>query len=177
MVGKTWDVTTEQVVEYTLAEVLDNGMYLSHTLFFVGKAGRGKSQLLHALGREVTNRRTAVDPSMDRYAFAKTLDPFGLLTKHGTISSIACFCLTDLDLVSRIKERLTMEEVKGLFKAEEAGTIPARYHVATFPEFVPMFVAVNTGVTNGSQIDYTTWFNSQGLYVYLKVRCGDKNLL
>ena len=60
---------------------------------------------------------------------------------------------------------LDFEDVKGLFKAEEAGTIPARYHVATCPEFLPKLIAVNTGKDQEGNTLWHQWFEKQNLNV------------
>ena len=68
-------------------------------------------------------------------------------------------------MVSRIKERLTLEEMKGMFGVDEAGSVPARYHVATFPEFTPMLIAVNSEVTSDGVEDFGFWFRRENLNI------------
>ena len=136
-------------------------MWLTHTLWMVGKAGQGKSQLLHALARELTNRMMATDPQLCRYAFSKGIDPFGMLTKNGVMAVIAVFILTDFEMVSRCGQSLSFENAKNLFGVDELGEVPARYHVAHFPEFRPMLCAVNHSYDEHGKPDYGSWFMKQ----------------
>jgi hypothetical protein len=132
----------------------DEPLYLGRTFFFIGKAGGGKSNLLHSLAREVTYKLQGVHPELDRYGFSKALDPWGLLTKSDAISRCAAFCFTDFLMKSRISNWLEEEEMKGFLKIDEDGTIPARYHPATFPELRPKFCAVNSDIDESGQVDF-----------------------
>ena len=55
-------------------------LYLTKTLIFVGKAGGGKSELMHGLAREFCQRN-----GKTCYGFSASIDPYGLMTKSGKI--------------------------------------------------------------------------------------------
>jgi hypothetical protein len=150
------DAYTDKKCHITLEDAFDDAepLWLGRTIFFIGKAGGGKSNLLHSLAREVTYKLQGPLPHLDRYGFSKALDPWGLLTKSDAIARCAVFCFTDFLMKSRISNWLEEEEMKGFLKIDEVGTIPARYHPATFPEMRPKFCAVNSSLDDEGNVDF-----------------------
>ncbi len=133
-------------------------LYLTKTFIFVGLAGGGKSEFMHALAREFCQRN-----GKTCYGFSASIDPYGLMTKSGKIKDLGCICLCDFVLASRLDHRLGREEVKGLLYTKERAHVPARYHQAIFHEWVPRMWSVNYGVDDRNAVDETEWFTSQGL--------------
>jgi len=133
-------------------------LYLTKTFIFVGLAGGGKSEFMHALAREFCQRN-----GKTCYGFSASIDPYGLMTKSGKIKDLGCICLYDFVLASRLDHRLGREEVKGLLYTKERAHVPARYHQAIFHEWVPRMWSVNYGVDDRNAVDETEWFTSQGL--------------
>ena len=133
-------------------------LYLTKTLIFVGLAGGGKSEFMHALAREFCQRK-----GKTCYGFSASIDPYGLMTKSGKMKDLGCICLYDFTLTSRLDHLLGREEVKGLLYTKERAHVPARYHQAILYEFVPRMWSVNYGVDDRGNVDKTEWFTSQGL--------------
>jgi len=113
---------------------------------------------VHALCREVSFRH-----DYTRYGCCKALDPFGIMTKKDATRSLGAFGFNDLDLVSQNQQPLSEEAKKALFRVEEAADIPARYHLATLPEFVPRLFAVNVGRGQDGEIWWDDWFVKNGV--------------
>ena len=132
-------------------------LYLAKTLIFVGVAGSGKSEFMHALAREFCKRKNKFC-----YGCSASIDPYGLMTKSGKMKDLGCSCLYDLTLTSRLDHLLDREEVKGLLYVKERAHVPARYHQAIFYEWVPRMWSVNYGVDDRGNVDRTEWFTSQG---------------
>ena len=133
-------------------------LYLTKTLIFVGLAGGGKSEYMHALAREFCKRK-----AKPCYGFSASIDPYGLMTKSGKMKDLGCICLYDFTLVSRLDHLLGREEVKGLLYTKERAHVPARYHQCILYEWVPRVWSVNYGVDDRGNVDKTEWFTSQGL--------------
>jgi len=133
-------------------------LYLTKTLIFVGLAGGGKSEFMHALAREFCQRNGKAC-----YGFSASIDPYGLMTKSGKMRDLGCVCLYDFTLTSRLDHLLGREEIKGLLYTKERAHVPARYHTAILYEWVPRIWSVNYGVDDRGQVDKTEWFTSQGL--------------
>ena len=83
------------------------GAYRERTLCFVGREAEGKSTFIHALAREMCKRA-----GKDEYAYGGAIDPYGLLTKSGSMHKMGCFCFSDFELPSKLTERLSLEEIK-----------------------------------------------------------------
>ena len=136
----------------------------SKTIIFVGKPSTGKTELVHGLSRECCQRR-----NKDKYGHGSSIDPYGLMTKSGKIKELGAIGLSDFELKSKINNRLSIEEIKGLLYIKERAHIGARYHQAVFYEYVPRFWAVNTGKNEDGQDDPTEWFRNEHLHGLVKV--------
>ena len=86
------------------------------------------------------------------------------MTKSGKIKELGAIGLSDFELKSKINNRLSIEETKGLLYVKERAHIGARYHQAVFYEYVPRFWAVNTGKNEDGQDDPTEWFRNEHLH-------------
>lgn len=133
-------------------------LYLTKTLIFVGRAGDGKSEIMHGLSREFCQRK-----GKTCYGFSASIDPYGLMTKSGKIKELGCVSLYDFSLTSRLDQLLGREESKGLLYTKERAHVPARYHQAIFYEWVPRMWSVNYGMDESGGVDKAEWFSSQGL--------------
>ena len=65
-------------------------LYMTKTLIFVGLAGGGKSEFMHALAREFCQRNGKAC-----YGFSASIDPYGLMTKSGKNKDLGRICLYD----------------------------------------------------------------------------------
>ena len=155
-VGWHWDATTKDFVDITLTDYVNTTIYQEKTLLVIGDAGGGKSNLLHAVGR-----RFGRHFAKDRYLYAKSLDPCGVLTKSGEMHGYGMFIFTDCDLVSLQNSRLSEEHVKGLFRVYEPAHYMARYGQAILPPGIPRGFAVNYGENEDGTIDYADWAKQQ----------------
>ena len=142
----------------------DTGLFLGRVFFFVGKAGAFKTTLLHSLGRDLTYRMQGAFPNVQCYGMSSALDPFGVLTKNDMMKNVAAFMFSDVEMKSRISCWLTPSEVCNFFSVEEEASIPARYNVATFPEFRPVMISVNSGGDNGSGAA-GAWFDENNVSI------------
>lgn len=133
-------------------------LYLTKTLIFVGRAGAGKSECMHALAREFCQRK-----GKTCYGFSASIDPYGLMTRSGKNKDLGCICLYDFALTSRLDQVLSREEIKGLLYTKERAHVPARFHQAILYEWIPRMWSVNYGVDDNGSIDKAEWFTSQGL--------------
>ena len=52
-----------------------------------------------------------------------------------------------------------------MLDVEADASIPARYNVATFPEYRPMMMAVNSGDVKDGKVDFGAWFRENHLDV------------
>lgn len=132
--------------------------HLRRSIFFVGVAEAGKSLVLHALGRMFARRYRK-----SSYVFGKSIDPMGQLTRSGQMAGQAAICLTDLDLVSLMNSRLTVEHVKGLLQVYEPTHCPGRYHQIIITAYTPKCFAVNCDRLDDGTLDLGSWFRRQGL--------------
>ena len=140
----------------------------SKTMIFVGKASTGKSELIHGLCREACQRR-----KKDKYGMSASIDPYGLMTKSGKIKELGAIGLYDFKLKSKINNRLSREEAKGLLYVKERAHIGARYHQAVFYEFVPRFWAINIGHDDNGEDDPSEWFRTEHLDGLSMLVCED----
>jgi hypothetical protein len=154
LIGVLWNEATG-LKHTTLKEALDGDdeLALNRTMIFVGKQSTGKTTLLRALGREMSNRL-----GFDRFADSTALDPFGVMTKAGLTKDLGAVCLNDFELMSCLNQHLTAEGLKGLLDAGDTTSFNCRYHVATLPGGRPRFWAVNPNKTNGTTPDWGSWF-------------------
>jgi hypothetical protein len=128
----------------TLTEWLDDYCE-SHSLFLVGRAGAGKSKLLHMVAAELCLGKEC-DPPCRRYVWAKALDPLGVLSHTGVLASAGCLVLTDLTLTTGRNQRISSEELKSLLDVVEGGVVQScRYRSATISAGLPRVMAVNMG--------------------------------
>jgi hypothetical protein len=133
----------------TLTEWLDDYCE-SHSLFVVGRAGAGKSKLLHMVAAELCLGK-ACEPPCSRYVWAKALDPLGVLSHTGVLASAGCLVLTDLTLTTGRNQRISSEELKSLLDVVEGGVVQScRYRSATISAGLPRVMAVNMGDTRES---------------------------
>jgi len=164
--GLTWNPRSRKIDAVKLEDVLWGqgpyaGAYRERTLCFVGREAEGKSTFIHALAREMCKRSRK-----DEYAYGGSIDPYGLLTRSGSMHKMGCFCFSDFELRSKLSERLSMEDVKQFLFVEERASIGARYHVAVFPEHVPRLWAINSGMVEtdqrGEQVESNGhWFEKE----------------
>jgi hypothetical protein len=133
----------------TLTEWLDDYCE-SHSLFVVGRAGAGKSKLLHMVAAELCLGKDC-EPPCRRYVWAKALDPLGVLSHTGVLASAGCLVLTDLTLTTGRNQRISSEELKSLLDVVEGGVVQScRYRSATITAGLPRVMAVNMGDTRES---------------------------
>jgi hypothetical protein len=128
----------------TLTEWLDDYCE-SHSLFLVGRAGAGKSKLLHMVAAELCLGKD-VTPPCTRYVWAKALDPLGVLSHTGVLAAAGCLVLTDLTLTTGRNQKISSEELKSLLGVVEGGVVQScRYRSATINAGLPRVMAVNMG--------------------------------
>lgn len=82
----------------------------------------------------------------EKYIYTTALDPLGNLTKQGVMTESGCYLFSDFENKTLMSTELSMENLKSLFSVQENGSIPARYHCATFQKKVPKLFAVNMNV-------------------------------
>ena len=140
MVGISVDERTLELTEHTAAEYTDTRLHKKKTAWLVHKSGHGKSMLQGAWGRLFCRRYNA-----DQYISGKSLDPMGIMTKHGEMENKGALMLADLNMKSLMNQRLTVEEEKGLLQVYEAAHLPGRYHQAIIPAGMPRTISVNLG--------------------------------
>jgi hypothetical protein len=117
----------------------------THSLLIVGRAGSGKSKLLHMLAAELCVGREA-DPPCCRYVWAKALDPLGVLSHTGALATAGCLVCTDLTLTTGRNTQISSEELKSLLDVVEGGVVQScRYRAATIDAGLPRILAVNMG--------------------------------
>jgi hypothetical protein len=94
--------------------------------------------------------------------WAKALDPLGVLSHTGVLSSAGCLVLTDLTLTTGRNQRISSEELKSLLDILEGGVIQScRYRSATIDAGLPRVMAVNVGGDN-SRENYGKFFAENG---------------
>jgi hypothetical protein len=152
MVGRTWDPVGQCIVEHTFEDHQTGSWHLRTSAFIVGSAGAGKSTAIVACARHHT-----VALGTETYIMTKTLDALGLLTKAGSMRAAGCYCFVDFDARSLMNTNLTAEGWKSLLDVEEGGSIPARYHVATFSRGTPKLFGINL-----EKSDVAYWSDIQG---------------
>ena len=140
MVGVSIDEKTLAFTKHTAVEYTDTKLHKKKTAWLVHKSGHGKSMLQGAWGRLFCRRYKA-----DQYISGKSLDPMGVMTKHGEMESKGALMLADLNMKSLMNQRLTVEEEKGLLQVYEAAHLPGRYHQAIIPAGMPRAISVNLG--------------------------------
>jgi energy-coupling factor transporter ATP-binding protein EcfA2 len=156
-----WSSARGRFEQITLTEWLDE-FCETHSLLLVGRAGAGKSKLLHMLAAELCVGKEC-DPPCSRYVWAKALDPLGVLSHTGALASAGCLVLTDLTLTTGRNTRISKEELKSLLDVVEGGVIQScRYRSATINAGMPRVMAVNVG--GNSREDYGTFFAECGEY-------------
>ena len=148
----------DEIRESTLDEFWNSLDLISYSAFFVGDPGIGKTKLLHALGRKACRML-----GLPQYFMGKGIDPMGELTRQGVMSKMAAVILTDFELVSRLRERLSTSQVKMLLDCEEVPSIFCRHHLALIPSRRPRLFAANTGLTAEGHLDYGHWFRQEGV--------------
>ena len=126
-------------------------LHLRKAIILAGFPGSGKSSAVRSVAK-----MQAEAYGYTRYVFGKALDPFGCLAKSGGARTIGAVAVTDLDMVSAANEKLSIEEMKGIFKVDEQAAFRARYFPGQMPEMAPRLFAVNS--ENKDQ-----WFLDQGL--------------
>lgn len=147
------------VKEITLNQFFSSRLMISRSVWLVGGAGAGKSKLSHALGRKMCR----MSDGLTQYFLGKAIDPMGDLTRQGIMSKMAAVVLTDFELVSRLNQRLTSDQVKALLDCEESPMIFCRYHNAVLPARRPRIFAINSGLTAEGHVDYGAWFRNEGV--------------
>ena len=83
--------------------------------------------------------------------------------------AIGAFGFNDLDLTSQNNVSLSAESAKQLFRVDECASIPARFHMAQFPEFVPRMFGLNSGLNADGSIAWDHWFTKWHLVPLAKL--------
>ena len=152
-----WETATKEFVSINLAKWLD-GYCETHSLIIVGRAGAGKSKLMHMLAWELC---VGKEGGCTEYVFTKALDPLGVLSHSGMLRRAGCLVLTDFTLKTGRNIKIDDEELKSLLDVVEGGTIQStRYRAAIIDPGLPRVIAVNTGGDisgNGTNEDYGAW--------------------
>jgi hypothetical protein len=131
----------------------------THSLLIVGRAGSGKSKLLHMLAAELCIGKNATPPC-NRYIWCKALDPLGVLSHTGAVASAGCIILTDMTLTTGRNTQISSEELKSLLDVVEGGVVQScRYRAATIDAGLPRVLAVNMGRTHDA---YGRLFSQHG---------------
>jgi hypothetical protein len=144
-----WNNREQRLEEFTLSEWLDGGRFLTTSLLLMGEAAAGKSRLLHQLCQEV-----CVAVSGDTYIFGKSIDPLGVLSHAGTVRQASVLALTDFELAASRGKSLASESLKGLFDADEGGSLKdTRWRAAQLPGGMARVFALN-----GQESRYHGWF-------------------
>jgi hypothetical protein len=108
------------------------------SLLLWGAPEMHKSQQCHMMSRTFCRRKGA-----QFYALAKSIDPFGVLSKWHIAQQAGCICVTDFDWSTMRGDPLTIEETKSLVDVQEGGQVRARFHNAMFAAKQPRIFAVN----------------------------------
>ena len=140
----------------TLGEWRETIQHKLRSMFIIGGNETGQSSLMRALAKLF-----CVRANRSEYAFLKALDPVGLMTRSGEVSTMACFVFTDFMMRSLKDECLQEESIKALLDPGEPASYPARYHVAQLPKHRPRMFAVNAGKDINGETDFGWWFNQQ----------------
>ena len=127
------------IIEVTLNDYIDH-MYNDFTVFIIGGQGAGKTELGKTLAAMF-----AIGKGKQYFGNAKSIDPYGSVTKTGKMSSIGCFLFNDAPLRTLMSSILTQENIKSLFDVRESSAVPARYGDAIFPRRIPRIFTANTG--------------------------------
>ena len=127
------------IIEVTLNDYIDH-MYNDFTAVIIGDQGIGKTELSKTLASMF-----AIGKGKQYFGNAKSIDPYGSVTKTGKMSSIGCFLFNDAPLRTLMSSTLTQENIKSLFDVREASAVPARYGDAIFPGRIPRIFTANTG--------------------------------
>ena len=101
------------------------------------------------------------------------IDPYGLMTKAGRVKDLGAIGLYDFQLISKLNNHLSREEVKSLLYVKERAHIGARYHQAVFYEYVPRLWAINMGKDERGNDDPTEWFANEHLEGIVRMLKGD----
>jgi len=156
MEGVYWDSVEQSIKTMTLGEWRSTVAHKLRSMFLVGGNEAGKSSLMRAMAKLF-----CVRTGLDEFAFLKKLDPVGLMTKSGVVSTMACWIFTDFIMKSLRDEWLDDESVKALIDPSEPGSYPARYHVAQLPKHRARMFAVNAGKNLDGSVDFGDWFAKQ----------------
>ena len=98
-----------------------------------------------------------------KYALSASIDPYGHMIIAGIMNDLGSIGLYDFEMKAN-RDRLSMEEAKGLLYVTENGHVSARYHEAVFPENVARFWAINYGKDVQNKPDITGWFRKEDLH-------------
>ena len=158
-----WEPDIKEFVVITLEKWLDSYCE-THSLVIIGRAGAGKSKLMHMLAWELCVGKAG---GCTEYVFTKASDPLGVLSHSGFLRRAGCIVLTDFTLKTGRNVKLDDEELKSLLDVVEGGTIQStRYRAAVIDPGLPRVIAVNTGGDSGSSTsteeNFGAWFAVHG---------------
>ena len=155
-VGRRWNPKDRKFDTMTFLEHQSGRGALCCSAMVAGAAGAGKSLLLHACAQY-----HGVRVNKPRYIYTTAVDPLGILTEKGILNDCGAYTFSDFEAKTLMNCSLTDENWKGLFSVEEIGSLPARYHVATFQAKIAKLFAVNLDVRDGKVVG--GWCEDQGL--------------
>ena len=153
--------------EHTAAEYTDTRLHKKKTAWLLHKTGRGKSMLQGAWGRLFCRRYEC-----EQYISGKSLDPLGMMTKHGEVDSKGALMMADLAMKSLMDKYLDVDELKGLLQVYETAHIPGRYHQGIIPAGMPRSFSANLGKV-GTRDDAGAYFERENMPGLAAVARGD----
>ena len=131
--------------ELTIAQIFgvmpgeDVELVYKKSVFFLGGSGQGKTLLCQALAR-----RECIRQGKQVYFNGKgNFDYFGMLTKENQMQMLGCFVLGDFEWTFGQRERLSLEEVKGIVRVQEQAEHRARYGNGRWPAEVARLFSLN----------------------------------
>jgi hypothetical protein len=161
-----WSNREQRVEEYSLAEWLDGGRFLTTSLLLLGEAAAGKSRVAHMLAQEV-----CIALHGTTYIYGKSIDPLGVLSHAGTIRQASVLALVDFELAASRGKSLGSESLKGLLDADEGGSLKdTRWRAAQLPGGMARIFCLN-----GSESRYGSWFSKheQAGLAYMIEKLGE----
>jgi hypothetical protein len=131
-IGFTLDEGSITIIQHTHEEYMRTDLHKRKSAWYCAWPGEGKKLLQMAVGREFCRR-------MDRehFVYGHNIDPLGNMSKYGETMNKSSFHFADMNMVTQLNKRLDVEDLKQLVRPEETAQLPARYHQAVLPKFLP----------------------------------------